>query len=185
MSPQIDIPSQDDVPPAAPWLAAGAWRCLLDQAHPRWLGPAGFVQDSAVRHQELYLDHPALTDEYLFRPDQDQFPLPMDQFSLAHLASGVDKLYARSDWTQDATWLRFECGDFFNPHQHFEVGDLEMFRREPLAVETGHYDDWVGLHAINWYTGRSPTTAEWNRSSSHDFKLRSSNRVERATRRPR
>ncbi len=96
--------------------------------------------------------HPrTLADELLYRPEQDEYPLPIEQFPLSHLASGVGKLYARSDWTQDATWLRFECGDYFVQHQHLEVGNFEIFRREPLATESGHYDDWTGRHVVNWY----------------------------------
>jgi len=95
--------------------------------------------------------HPrTLADELLFRPDQDQYPLPLEEAPLAHHAAGVGKVYARSDWTQDATWFRFECGDYFCAHQHFEVGNFELFRRDMLATESGHYE-WGGRHAMNWF----------------------------------
>ena len=71
-------------------------------------------------------------------------------FPLAHCASGIGKVYARSDWSNDATWLRFECGDFWNNHQHFEVGNFEIFRREPLATESGEYADYTTSHSVNW-----------------------------------
>ena len=30
--------------------------------------------------------------------------------------------------TDDASWLRFECGHFWDQHQHFEAGNFEIFR---------------------------------------------------------
>jgi hypothetical protein len=77
-------------------------------------------------------------------------PLTPASLPLAHLASGIGRVYARSDWTPDATWFRFECGDFWNNHQHLEVGNFEIFRREPLATESGEYHDYASLHAVNW-----------------------------------
>ena len=75
---------------------------------------------------------------------------PIADMPLAHLASGIGKLYARSDWTDDATWFRFECGDFWCNHQHYETGNFEIYRREPLATESGEYHDWGSPHAMNW-----------------------------------
>ena len=74
----------------------------------------------------------------------------VDTFPLAHLAAGIGKVYARSDWTDDASWLRFECGDYWVGHQHFEVGNFEIFRYEPLATESGEYVDYGSNHAVNW-----------------------------------
>jgi hypothetical protein len=87
--------------------------------------------------------------DFLYEEDPDA-PLDLKGFPLAHLASGVGKVYARSDWTDDATWFRFECGDLWNHHQHFEVGNFEIFRREPLATESGEYHDYLSSHSVNW-----------------------------------
>lgn len=77
-------------------------------------------------------------------------PGDLGELPLAHLASGIGRLYARGDWSDDATWLRFECGDYFSGHQHFDVGHLEIFRREPLATESGEYHDYLSNHSVNW-----------------------------------
>ena len=69
---------------------------------------------------------------------------------LAHLARGIGKVYARSDWSDDASWLRFECGPWWNQHQHFEAGNFEIFRCEPLATESGEYAGWSTPHSANW-----------------------------------
>jgi hypothetical protein len=87
--------------------------------------------------------------DFLYEEPTDE-PLELKTLPLAHLASGIGRVYARSDWTDDATWLRFECGDFWNNHQHFEVGNFEIFRREPLATESGEYADYMTSHAVNW-----------------------------------
>ncbi|MCL2639651.1 MAG: hypothetical protein FWD53_02285 [Phycisphaerales bacterium] len=75
----------------------------------------------------------------------------INKMPLAHLASGIGKVYVRSDWTPDATWFRFECGGMFAQHQHFETGNFEIFRREPLTGESGVYDGWNTPHMLNWY----------------------------------
>lgn len=95
--------------------------------------------------------HPsALVNEFLWGPPQDQPPLPTESFPLGHLALGVGKVYARSDWSPDATWFRFECGDYWNNHQHYEVGNFEIFRHETLAAESGEYYDYNSNHDVNW-----------------------------------
>lgn len=87
--------------------------------------------------------------EFLIGDVPDQ-PRQADGFPLSHLAAGIGKLFARSHWSVDATWLRFECGPYWNQHQHFEAGNFEIFRHEPLASDSGEYTDWDSPHAINW-----------------------------------
>jgi hypothetical protein len=87
--------------------------------------------------------------DFLYEEEPEK-PLSLQNFPLAHLASGIGKVYARSDWTDDATWFRFECGDLWNHHQHFEVGNFEIFRYEPLATESGEYHDYSSNHSVNW-----------------------------------
>ena len=84
---------------------------------------------------------------YLEKPDE---AADIKTFPTAHIATGIGKVYARGDWSDDATWLRFECGDYYNGHQHFEVGNFEIFRYEPLATESGEYVDYGSNHAVNW-----------------------------------
>jgi hypothetical protein len=87
--------------------------------------------------------------DFLYEEDR-QPALDLAGLPLAHVAAGIGKVYARSDWTDDATWLRFECGDYWNAHQHFEVGNFEIFRYDELAAESGEYHDWGSPHAMNW-----------------------------------
>jgi hypothetical protein len=104
-----------------------------------------------VANKPRVAEHPsALVNEFLWGPPHDQQPLPIEEFPLAHLASGVGKVYARSDWSPGATWFRFECGDYWNNHQHYEVGNFEIFRHETLAAESGEYYDYNSNHDVNW-----------------------------------
>jgi len=89
--------------------------------------------------------------DFLYDEGPEPQPLPLDAFKLSHLASGIGKVFARSDWTADATWLRFEVSDYWSGHQHFDAGNFEIFRREPLATESGEYDDYGSDHAVNYY----------------------------------
>lgn len=104
-----------------------------------------------IANRRRTAQHPAAQIlEFLYGPPQDQQPLPVETFPLAHIATGVGKVYARGDWSDDATWFRFECGDFWNHHQHFEVGNFEIFRGEPLATESGEYLNYLSNHDVNW-----------------------------------
>lgn len=90
----------------------------------------------------------AVTD-FIWDAEPDE-PLDVNTFPPAHLASGIGRVYARSDWSDDASWLRFECGDYFVGHQHFEVGNFEIFRYEPLAADAGEYTNYVSNHSVNY-----------------------------------
>jgi len=87
--------------------------------------------------------------DFLYEEDAEE-PLDLASFPLAHAATGIGRVYARSDWTDGAAWLRFECGDYWCGHQHFEVGNFEIFRAAPLATESGEYHDYVSSHSVNW-----------------------------------
>jgi hypothetical protein len=91
-----------------------------------------------------------LVDDFLYA-EPPEIPRDVHDVPLAHLAGGIGRVYARSDWGPDATWLRFECGDFFTQHQHFEAGNFEIFRREPLATESGLMSGWSSPQSVNWF----------------------------------
>jgi len=104
-----------------------------------------------IANRRRWAQHPASrTAEFLYRPDQDHEPLPIESFPLSHAALAVGKVYARSDWSPEATWFRFECGDYWCGHQHYEVGNFEIFRHETLAAESGEYYDYLSNHDVNW-----------------------------------
>lgn len=87
--------------------------------------------------------------DFLWEEEPDP-QLAIEQAPLAHHASGIGRVYARSDWSDGATWFRFECGPYFSGHQHLEAGNFEVFHKEPLATESGEYEDYGSPHAVNW-----------------------------------
>ncbi|CAG0960725.1 Heparin and heparin-sulfate lyase [Planctomycetaceae bacterium] len=86
---------------------------------------------------------------FLFEETTDPV-LSLTNYPLAHAAIKTGKIYARSDWTTNATWFRFEAGDYFSHHQHLDCGNFEIFKANPLATESGEYYDWAGSHVMNW-----------------------------------
>lgn len=104
---------------------------------------------SAIANKKRGASNPQIgVSDFLYEEDADA-PLDLANFPLAHFAA-MGKVFARSDWSDDATWFRFECSDYWSAHQHFDVGNFEIFRREPLATESGEYTDFSNAHAMNW-----------------------------------
>jgi hypothetical protein len=112
-----------------------------------WRGTeiAGFV--AAKRRRGSNLQAQMVDFLWAEKPDPAR---PLAEMPAAHLASGIGHVYARSDWSDDATYFRFSCGPYFTGHQHFDVGNFEIFRREQLATESGEYVDYMDPHAVNW-----------------------------------
>ncbi len=75
---------------------------------------------------------------------------PLTGLPLAHIATGIGKVYAHSDWTEDAVWFYFDCAPFLTGHYHFEAGHFEIFQHEPLVLDSGEYPEWGSPHAMNW-----------------------------------
>jgi hypothetical protein len=92
---------------------------------------------------------PARLVNFLWQEELDE-PVSFEGAPLSHYAPGVGQVLARSSWSDDATWLRFNAGDYFSGHQHLDVGNFEIFRRVPLATESGEYIDYSSAHSINY-----------------------------------
>ena len=75
----------------------------------------------------------------------------LDSFKISHYSPGAGFVYARSAWTDDASHLFFKSGDRFTAHQHLDVGHFLIYKRELLAGDGGHYDDFASEHAVNYY----------------------------------
>jgi hypothetical protein len=75
----------------------------------------------------------------------------LTKFSLSHLSAGPGHVYARSSWQEDATYLFFKCSDRFTAHQHLDAGHFFIYRREELAGDGGHYDEFGTVHDVNYH----------------------------------
>jgi hypothetical protein len=54
--------------------------------------------------------------------------------SLIYHAPGVGHFFARSDWSESATWMSFMAGPFEESHAHQDQGAFTLFRGDFLAV---------------------------------------------------
>jgi len=61
------------------------------------------------------------------------------QLPTAALFPGIGWVAMRSDWSDDATWAVFVCGDTFCGHQHADQNHFVIYRRGELAVDAGEY----------------------------------------------
>jgi len=65
---------------------------------------------------------------------------PVAGFRRSHHAKGQGVVLMKSDWTDDATFVSFICGDHYSYHQHADSGSFAITRHQAeLAVDSGEY----------------------------------------------
>jgi hypothetical protein len=71
---------------------------------------------------------------------------------LAWLDPGSQTVYARSDWSDDATWVLFENAPYVSAHDGLDSGTFEIFKGDLLAARTGNcdYGNIDSRHALNY-----------------------------------
>ena len=52
----------------------------------------------------------------------------------------------------------FKCGDYFGNHGHFDQGHVDIFRRAPLLIDSGHYLTFHGDFRTEY----------WHRTVAHN-----------------
>ena len=75
----------------------------------------------------------------------------LNSFKLSHISPGPGYVYARSSWSDNATYFFFKCGDRFTAHQHLDVGHFMIYKHEELVGDGGHYDAFGSNHDVNYY----------------------------------
>jgi hypothetical protein len=63
----------------------------------------------------------------------------------------LGQIFARSDWSDEATWLSFNAGPHLDTHQHYDAGNLTLFRQVDLIVDSGSFDAFGSSHWYNYY----------------------------------
>ena len=64
---------------------------------------------------------------------------------------GLGMVIARSDWSNDATYVTFKAGDNFWSHTHLDQGAFTLFKGGPLAIDSGYYGPGYGAdHHMNY-----------------------------------
>jgi hypothetical protein len=72
---------------------------------------------------------------------------PLAEFRTSHVEPAVGTGFMRSSWDEDATWARFQCGDHYSWHQHYDQNSFDIFHGGPLATSGGSF----GSHDTNHY----------------------------------
>lgn len=84
--------------------------------------------------------------DFLYKPAAPSIR-PLAEFKTSHVEPAVGTAFMRSSWDEDAVWARFQCGDHYSWHQHYDQNSFEIFHKEPLATSGGSY----GTHDTNYY----------------------------------
>ncbi|HHJ38656.1 MAG: hypothetical protein AXA67_04255 [Methylothermaceae bacteria B42] len=86
-----------------------------------------------------------LPDESLCDPDA------IHRLPLQKHFDGIGMVIARSDWTDDATYVTFKAGDNFWSHSHLDQGAFTLYKGGPLAIDSGLYGPGYGSdHHMNY-----------------------------------
>jgi Heparinase II/III-like protein len=72
--------------------------------------------------------------------------------ALAYRERTLGQIFARSDWSDGATWISFNAGPHLDTHQHYDAGNLTIHRGGvDLLVDSGSFDAFGTRHWFNYY----------------------------------
>jgi hypothetical protein len=77
---------------------------------------------------------------------------PAQPATLSYREPTLGHVFARSDWSDAATWLSFNAGPHLDTHQHYDAGNLTIFRQVDLIVDSGSFDAFGSSHWYNYYS---------------------------------
>ena len=64
----------------------------------------------------------------------------------------------KTGWEENGTTVFFKCGNYFGDHGHFDQGHVDIYRRAPLLLDSGHYLTFSGEFRTEY----------WHRSVAHN-----------------
>ncbi len=102
----------------------------------------GFLPTSSV---------PEMQNGFMFYSDfvwdiAGETTAPPSQLYPVYYAPGTGTIFARSGWTEDATWASFIAGPYTESHAHRDQGSLLVYEREWLAYDA-NIDSHSGLRS--------------------------------------
>lgn len=62
----------------------------------------------------------------------------------------TNKLYIRSSWQPDATFISYSAGHSFTHHGHYDAGHFSIFKTSPLAANSSTYGSFTGENRLNY-----------------------------------
>lgn len=97
----------------------------------RWIQthvPPGGASVLIERVEDAELFRDAILYFMLFDPAAPQAADPRPALPTAHLAPGVGRLLARTDWSEDASWFTYSLGWTTIDHRHGDGNTFELYR---------------------------------------------------------
>ncbi len=67
---------------------------------------------------------------------------------------GIGHVIMRSDTGENPVIVKFECGDFFNNHNHSDQNSFTIYYSGNLAIDAGYYGKGSGAYKLNTPEGR-------------------------------
>ena len=134
----------------------------------REYGPGGASEiDKRARDSEYF--RRGILYFLLFDPDAPPPPDWRASLPLTWLDAGLGRLYARTSWTRDASWLSFGSGWLGIDHQTADGNDFSFYRKGEFLTKrrvgygteigTSEYNDTLALENRRTRAQRSKTTA--------------------------
>ncbi len=78
-------------------------------------------------------------------------PSALHALPLHRYFDGIGLLVARSDWSDNATYLSFKVGDNYWSHSHLDQGNFTIYKGGALAIDSGLYGPKYGSdHHMNY-----------------------------------
>jgi len=141
------------------------YRTRPDGTHFRW-GDAAFFNRRAPDRHALALEYghaaaysqrpprklPAPTS-WPWGPLSSQAlydPMAISRMPLSRHFDGLGLVVARSDWSDDATYVTFKAGDNYWSHSHLDQGAFTIYKGGALAIDSGLYGIYGSDHHMNY-----------------------------------
>jgi len=97
--------------------------------------------------ERVHLSEWSLLDLLFWSPDVHREP----PTALSYREETLGQVFGRSDWTDGATWFSFNAGPHLDTHQHYDAGNLTIYRGTDLIVDSGSFDNFGTPHWYNYY----------------------------------
>jgi heparinase II/III-like protein len=119
----------------------------------------GFLQMLIEQNAGKVVEKPSAY-VYFLNYDPELEMVPVNTLPPAKLFSrdGLGMAIWKSGWQNNGTTVFFKCGNYFGDHGHFDQGHVDIFRRAPLLIDSGHYLTFSGEFRTEY----------WHRTVAHN-----------------
>ncbi len=119
----------------------------------------GFLKKLITENAGRVVEQPTAYVYFLnFDPTLEAAPVSSLPARAVFSRDGLGMVIWKSGWENNGTTVFFKCGNYFGNHGHFDQGHVDIFRRAPLLIDSGHYLTFSGEFR----------TAYWHRTVAHN-----------------